>query len=624
MRRSLSHILALTAYAAAALVPALIPTGGPVAPLWPAAGVGFAVLCVMGPAVFPTLLFTDLACALILGLGLPGAALLALGRTAGLGLGAWAVRAALGGRDPFSGIRTMNTYLLAGAVPAALVPALVAAWVLSGRGDATPGFAPALWSLFLSGFTAIVVLGPLVECRRRPAQAPGTLGQAEGRLMLAGTALVGWLVFGLRYEMPLDLYPLPFVFIPVIAWATFRADSRTLTLLLALLFAAAVPCTLAGLGPFGHFAAPLSLNLLQAFTAVTAVTTCIIHALSRERARAFDALKTSEAALREAKAELERRVEERTRKLGEALEELRGAEETYRTIFESAAEGIYRADAAGRFVRVNPGLAHMLGYASPTELKAHIRDIFRQVFTSDEDRRRLYQALTRSGQVSGFEASLRRRDGARIWASLSVRPVMARDGRILGTEGIIQDITQRKLTQEELERRATLDPLTETANRHTFERTFATMLAQAERTRSGLALLFIDLDDFKSVNDSLGHLAGDVILREMAVRIGQRLRKTDLLARLGGDEFAVLLHNASDPELAGAVAQDIIDALSRPFEADGAQVTVGASVGGAVYPGGGSTTEALLRRADRAMYKAKQHGKNRYHIDTQKAPAPGA
>jgi len=385
--------------------------------------------------------------------------------------------------------------------------------------------------------------------------------------------------------------------------------------MLALIFPVSVLFTLAGLGPFGHLFAPLSLHLLQIFSAITAITTYIIHALSKERLHTFSALKLSEAALLEAKSDLERRVEERTRKLNDALDELHGAEETYRTIFESASEGIYRADATGRFVRANPGLATILGYDSPTQLKEMITDISRQVFTRPEDRQRLYETLSRTGHATDFEASMRRKDGAQIWVSLSVRPVIAKDGRIMGTEGIIQDITQRKYSEEELKRRATLDPLTGTANRHFFERTFQTMLAQAERNNTGMALLYIDLDDFKIINDSMGHQAGDTVLQVFAQRIQTRMRKSDLLARLGGDEFAMLLCNTSDPGHVTRIAEEILIALDKPIQVEGGQVTVGASIGGSLYPEGGTTMDNLLRRADQAMYTAKRLGKNRYHID---------
>lgn len=183
----------------------------------------------------------------------------------------------------------------------------------------------------------------------------------------------------------------------------------------------------------------------------------------------------------------------------------------------------------------------------------------------------------------------------------------------------MQDITQRRLTREELERRATLDPLTGAANRHTFERTLRRMLAQAGRGGPGLALLFVDLDDFKGVNDTHGHLAGDHLLRTVAARIQARLRETDLLARLGGDEFALLLHNVADAQAADAVAHDILRALSEPVEFEGLHLVVGASVGGCLAPppagGPAPDVDQLLHRADQAMYHAKQQGKNRSHID---------
>jgi diguanylate cyclase (GGDEF)-like protein/PAS domain S-box-containing protein len=259
----------------------------------------------------------------------------------------------------------------------------------------------------------------------------------------------------------------------------------------------------------------------------------------------------------------------------------------------------------------------MLGYASPDDLMAHITDIWRQVFTCDDSRRRLYETLATKGRATDFEMPVRTRSGGDIWVGMSVRPVQDDQGRVLGMDGIVQDITQRKLSQEELERRATRDPLTGAANRHTFERALRRMLAQAGRGGAGLALLFVDLDDFKGINDTHGHLAGDHVLRTVAARIQARLRETDLLARLGGDEFALLLHNVTEAQAADAVARDILRALGEPVEFEGLRLTVGASVGGCLTTGSGpdADMDALLHRADQAMYHAKQQGKNRSHID---------
>jgi len=614
----LKHLLALAAYLAAAhFAQALAPQPGQVAPVWPAAGVGFAALFVLGPAALGTVLLADLAASLLAGVTAGLALALALCNALGLGLGALLARRTLGGRQPFDGPGRMAHFLIFGPLLASLLTALAGVLVMEHGAPLPSGSAQAVWSWFLSDFTGMVVIAPLVVAwRRHPPGLPPILRSAEGALLLLGAAAAALAVFGLHHVELLRHYPLIFAFIPVMAWAIFRADSRTLTLLLALLFPVSALATHAGLGPFGHLPQPMSMHLMQVFYTINAATALVIHALSRERNRATQALADSQAALRTAHDELEQRVAERTAKLDQTLRELRDAEETYRTLFENAEEGIYRTDASGRLVRVNPGLARMLGYASPEQFMAQTSDIWRQVFVYEDSRRRLYELLATQGQATGFEMLVRKESGEQIWVSMSVRPVMDPEGHVLGIEGIVQEITQRKLSEEELRRRATQDPLTGVANRHTFERNLRRMLAQAARGGPGLAVLFIDLDDFKAVNDTHGHLAGDHLLRTVAARVQGRLREADLLARLGGDEFALLLHNVTDARAADAVARDILHALAEPVEFEGQRLAVGASVGGCLATIPGETTDDLLRRADRAMYHAKQQGKNRSHIET--------
>ncbi|MCK9240608.1 diguanylate cyclase [Desulfocurvus sp.] len=621
MRPVIAHVLTLIAYLAAAqFAQTLAPLPGAVAPVWPAAGVGFSAFFLMGRPALGTVLAADLCASLLAGLQ-PGAALgLSLGNTLALGLGAALARRMLAGGNPFDSTRRMGHFLVIGPMLASLAAALLGVPVLARVGALSADPAPAAWSWFLADFTGVSILAPLaVAWRGHPPGLPPMLRRAEGLGLLACTTAAALVVFGLGHEQLLRNYPLIFAFIPPMAWATFRADSRTLTLLLVLLFPGCVLATHAGLGPFGHLPRPLSLHIMQVFYAVTATTTLIIHALTRERANSLADLARSRADLARAHDELEQRVAERTAELDTALRELREAGETYSALFENAAEGIYRADTAGRFVRVNPALARMLGYGSPDELMARITDIWRQVFTCEASCRQLYETLATRGRAADFEMPVRTRSGEGLWVSMSVRPVLDAGGRVLGIDGIVQDITQRRLTREELERRATLDPLTGAANRHTFERTLRRMLAQAGRGGPGLALLFVDLDDFKGVNDTHGHLAGDHLLRTVAARIQARLRETDLLARLGGDEFALLLHNVADAQAADAVAHDILRALSEPVEFEGLHLVVGASVGGCLAPppGGGPAPDVdqLLHRADQAMYHAKQQGKNRSHID---------
>jgi PAS domain S-box-containing protein len=341
------------------------------------------------------------------------------------------------------------------------------------------------------------------------------------------------------------------------------------------------------------------------------------HALTRERRNSLEALAQSRADLAQAHDELEQRVAERTATLDSALRELRETGEAYSALFENAAEGIYRADASGRFVAREPALARMLGYASPDDLMAHITDIWRQVFTCDDSRRRLYETLATKGRATDFEMPVRTRSGGDIWSGMSVRPVQDDQGRVLGMDGIVQDITQRKLSQEELERRATRDPLTGAANRHTFEQRPAPDAGPGRARRRGAGPCF----------SWTGRLQGHQrhprppSRGPRSAHRGRAHQGPAARDRPAGPPGRRRIRPAAAQRDRGPGGRrrgrDILRALGEPVEFEGLRLTVGASGGGCLTTGSGpdADMDALLHRADQAMYHAKQQGKNRSHID---------
>jgi len=195
----------------------------------------------------------------------------------------------------------------------------------------------------------------------------------------------------------------------------------------------------------------------------------------------------------------------------------------------------------------------------------------------------------------------------------SAYPLRDRDGRVTHFIHFLQDLGFLKLS-ETLKNLAFYDSLTGLPNRNLFHDRLSLALATARRTRSGFALLCIDVDHFKLVNDSLGHDAGDELLRQIAARLQASLRKTDTLARLGGDEFVAILDQILDPELAARMAQKLLAGSRADYELRGSRLRVTMSVGLSLYPRDGQEADVLLKRADLAMYRAKATGKNRYQI----------
>jgi diguanylate cyclase (GGDEF)-like protein len=212
------------------------------------------------------------------------------------------------------------------------------------------------------------------------------------------------------------------------------------------------------------------------------------------------------------------------------------------------------------------------------------------------------------------------RGGSPYYISASAEPVFTADGCFAGYRGVSREITHQKIAEQRIEYLATHDALTALPNRVMFSQLLNTTLLSARRYNRRFAVMFIDLDRFKFVNDTLGHEAGDRLLQEITVRFRHALRASDVLARLGGDEFVLLVQEARDEEDAAVAARKILSAAIKPFQLSGQECRVTASIGVAMYPAHGEDEAALMKNADSAMYYAKEQGKNNvqfYSADVQ-------
>jgi diguanylate cyclase (GGDEF)-like protein/PAS domain S-box-containing protein len=297
-----------------------------------------------------------------------------------------------------------------------------------------------------------------------------------------------------------------------------------------------------------------------------------------------------------------------------AVEALANAERRFRSIFENTVEGIYQTTAEGRFISANPALARIYGYESPEELMGSLAASGRSLYVDPERRADFERLMRETGAVTQFESQVHRRDGSVIWISENARVVRAPDGRVLHYEGTVEDITERKRYQAELEFQATHDALTGLPNRGLLEDRLRQALGYAHRNGSLVAVAFIDLDRFKVINDSLGHGSGDELLMRISRRIRGALREIDTVARQGGDEFVVVLADQSTVESVVAVVERIIAEVAQPVTIDGRELYVTCSVGIALYPNDGEDTTTLLRNADAAMFSAKERGRNSFQF----------
>lgn len=225
--------------------------------------------------------------------------------------------------------------------------------------------------------------------------------------------------------------------------------------------------------------------------------------------------------------------------------------------------------------------------------------------------------LSHSRSISNIETEYTKKTGEKIFILLSASVIRKATGDIEGFVFIAQDISSQKEAEQELYRLSFSDSLTNLPNRLRFEMLTKEALISAAKNKLLLAFLYVDLDGFKAVNDRLGHVVGDGLLKEVAKRLQNAFRNNDFVARLGGDEFAILLYKIRDKSDAGMVAQRIISFVNRPYYIDNNEISIGASVGIAIYPESAMDFEQLFKNADIALYKAKHAGRNQYQYFTQ-------
>ena len=320
------------------------------------------------------------------------------------------------------------------------------------------------------------------------------------------------------------------------------------------------------------------------------------------------------------KDRIERLVPAVTRALRESAERrkrlqaeaaLRLNERRLQLALEASETAVWELDVESGALQFSRGPEQLLGYAAD-ELPKSI-DAWAKI-VHPHDAHHVVDAITRviSGETGTLrvEYRIRSKQGSSRWLQTIggvVHRVGSAPARISGTH---RDITDLKDYQVELEYRANHDWLTGLANRNVLADRIDHSVAIAERSRRGFGLLYLDLDGFKAVNDTLGHAAGDQLLQAVVTRLKACVRDSDTVARLGGDEFAVVLHDIAQSAAAGTVAHKVLQEVSKPFEIAGREVRVSASIGVAIYPTDGGNRETLLSNADTAMYRAKQSGRN--------------
>ncbi len=296
------------------------------------------------------------------------------------------------------------------------------------------------------------------------------------------------------------------------------------------------------------------------------------------------------------------------KKMKDAMEK---SQNELQAIIHNVMDGIITIDETGVIQGFNPAAERIFGYSAQEVTGQNVKMLMPEEERHAHDehlRRSLQHNDTENLGVKGREVNALRKNGETFPMELSASAMHLGGQRYF--IGVVRDISERKATEERIARLAHFDFLTNLPNRASFMNILDHSVNLAKRNNSILAVMFIDLDGFKQINDTLGHEAGDQLLIGVSARFKQVIRESDTLARLGGDEFTMLLEGLDSVESAGRVASKIIDALAEPFDLNGHMSRVGASVGIAIYPDHSTLPRTLMCHADEAMYVAKRAGKN--------------
>ena len=294
-------------------------------------------------------------------------------------------------------------------------------------------------------------------------------------------------------------------------------------------------------------------------------------------------------------------------------EALRRSEERYRTILEEIEEGYYEVNLAGDITFANKAACRQFGRSEAELIGMSYRE-----YVQKEDVKSVYRAwnkVYRTGEpLRAYPFATIRKDGTQLFLENSVSPLRNKEGKIIGFRSVSRDVTERKQFEQKLADMATHDSLTGLPNRMLLNDRLTMGLALSRRGGSRLAVMMLDLDKFKVINDTMGHDIGDQLLKAVGERLASVTRKSDTVGRMGGDEFVLVLPQISRPSDAAMLAQRILDIFREPFVFDSHQLNVTTSVGIAVYPDDGKEIEELLKNADTAMYRAKEQGRDDYRF----------
>lgn len=546
--------------------------------MWLPGGLGLAVLLMLGRRYWPFIFAGATLAGLWVGDPLWSSLTIAGGNT----LESLCIAGLLTGRwhdfDPQLNKAGDFLHLIIATMAGALISALVGPMTLLAldfidTGD-LPGQIVQWWQ---SDVLGIIVAAPLLLVWRQFPRDwfAGIRRSAETLLFLAVSVTLIQINFMDWFHDGFGLYTSGHWMYLLIIWAALRFDRQGTTLILTLI---AVSALQGALHEKGIFARDIQLTGLQNFWFFQALVTFVgVLLVLNLNARRLAEQELQLAAL----------------------------------VYQNSSEAMMITDADNRIISVNPAFTHCTGYSAAEVVGRNPR-----ILSSGRQSQAFYQAMWHALNTTGrWEGEIynRRKNADTYVEWVIINTVFNEKHEVQKRVALFYDITEKKKSEELIWFQANYDPLTELPNRRLLADRLQQELIKAQRDKTVLALLFVDLDHFKDVNDSLGHEIGDALLIEAAKRLSHGLRKSDTVARLGGDEFTIIVTDLNDcGDMSGNIARSIIASLEQPFELNGNSLYVSASIGIALYPTDAENYEDLLRYADQAMYAAKNKGRNGY------------
>ncbi len=541
-------------------------------PVWPATGISIAALLLLGRWAWPGIFVG----AFVANVWTSGAALPSLGIAVGNTLeavaAAWLVTRYAGGSHAFDRARDIFRFAGLAALASTLISATIGPTSLCLAGLARwEDFGPIGFTWWLGDAAGALLVAPLLLVwLQEPAATANPRPRFDALLLFAGVIGSGLLVFG---PVPTGDMPLEFLCLPFLVAIAFRYGVREAVTANALLAAFAIWGTLSGTGPFHRLDPNESLLLMQSYTCIMTLTTAALAAVVAERRRVTQALALLESSV------------------------------------DNAAEGVVILEAGAAPSRphitfTNEGFRKLTGI-SASDAIGETLDV---LDVSPRDAMVSARRAFAVGQGFEREVTARRPDGSQYALEMEVMPVPGR-GASPYWVAILRDVSERRQHLAALEHQALHDALTGLPNRLLLDDRLDQSIRAAEREGASFAVLLIDLDRFKDVNDTYGHAAGDALLAQVGPRLRGVLRSVDTIARVGGDEFVVVMPAAGRAEDVGRTAEKILETLETPFPVEGHSTEISASIGIALYPDHGADGLHLMRAADAAMYMAKRSSK---------------